>query len=275
MYAQIIISLREGFEAALLIAIVLLYLKRNGFEKHSKYLLAGGLIGIVASGVIGVIAYNAYLLVEDKELAEAIGAFIAVPILTSIIYWMAKKGRGMKTSIDKEVERKINLRGAIGIFSLGVIFVFREGLETVIFLLPLIFIQPYASALGIWVGVGIALLISYLIFIAGLRIDFNKFFYFTSLMIVFVASGILGQGIHELLEYLEEKGVSLGLWSSMLYSLNIPEVSIWHEKNILGGLLSVMFGYATQMELLRFLLQFSYLLLGILLMVYTYRWSRK
>ncbi len=271
MYAQILISLREAFEAALLIAIVLLYLRRMGLDEYSKYLLAGGIIGIIASGVAGVIAYNTYLLVEEKELAEAVGAFIAVPVLTSVIYWMAMKGRNIKAEIEREVERRINLRGALGIFSLGIVFVFREGLETVIFLLPLIFIQPYASFIGVWVGIAIALFISYMIFIMGLRLDLRKFFYFTSILIVFVASGILGYGIHELVEYGEDKGWALEPWSNIVYNLNLPEDSIFHEKGLIGGILAVLFGYASKMELIRLLFQFGYLVLGISLVMYAYR----
>jgi len=271
MYAQMLISLREGFEAALLIAIVLIYLKRMNLESYSRHLILGGLAGILLSGLVGICAFNLYLLFEEKELAEAIGAFIAVPLLTSVLYWMAVKGRNLKESIEEDVRTSISLKGTFGIFILGFVLVLREGVETVAFLLPLIFSRPYATFIGVTIGSFLAVAISYLIFIAGMKISIRNFFYYTSILIVFVASGILGYGIHELMEYLEEKGVELGLLSMKVYDLGLSSTHILHEENILGSILSVMFGYTSTMKLLRFILQFAYLVMGLLLIIYAYK----
>lgn len=271
MYAQMLISLREGFEAALLIAIVFIYLKRINLESYSRYLILGGIVGILLSGLVGIGAFNLYLLFEEKELAEAIGAFIAVPILTSVLYWMAVRGKNLKETIEKDVRTSISLKGTFGVFILGLVFVFREGVETVAFLLPLIFSQPYDTFVGVIMGSFLAVATAYLIFIAGMKISIKNFFYYTSILIVFVASGILGYGVHELVEYLEEKGIELSILSMKVYDLGLPNTHILHEENIFGSILSVMFGYASAMELIRFVLQFAYLMIGLLIILYAYR----
>lgn len=266
-----LVALREAFEAALLVAIVLLYLNRVGLRQYHKYLMIGVAVGVVASTVFGAVAYGAYLFVEDKELAEAAGAFIAVPVLTSIIYWMARKGPGIKEEIEREVRRRISISGALGMITLGIIFVFREGLETVLFILPLIFIQPLESMAGIIIGTVIAIIITYFIFVVGARINIRSFFLFTSILLIFVASGILGYGVHELIEYGEDKGWSIEPWSNTVYNLNIPRDNMLHEKNVIGGMLAVLIGYSTKMELLRLILQLSYLVVGLALIIYAYK----
>lgn len=72
---------------------------------YAKYLLQGGVLGLVASGVVGIVLYNTYLLFEEKELTVAIGAFIAVPVLTSVLYWMAIKGRRLKKGVEREIRQ--------------------------------------------------------------------------------------------------------------------------------------------------------------------------
>jgi high-affinity iron transporter len=270
MYAQMLISLRESFEAALLIVIVLSYLKRMGWERYSRYLLLGGFIGVFSSVIFGIVAYQAYLIVEERALAEAIGAFIAVPVLTSVVYWMARKGKNIKREIERDVKARVTRRGAFGIFSLGFVFVFREGFETVLFLLPLLFIEPLSTALGIWVGIIISLVISYSVFRLGVKMNIRSFFYFTSILLVLIASGILGYGVHELMEYGEEAGWDLEPWSNYVYDLGLSSDNVFHNKGVVGSILAVLIGYSTKMELIRVILQFSYLAFGIFLVVKAY-----
>jgi len=271
MYAQLLISLREGFEAALLITIVLSYLNRSGWRRYNKYLILGGLGGVLTSILFGLVAYNAYLFIKEKELVEAIGAFIAVPILTSVIYWMAKRGKRLREKVEREVETRITKKGALGILSLGFVFVFREGLETVLFLLPLLFAKPFNTAIGVWLGIILSLGLAYSIFQLGYRLNIRSFFYFTSILLVLVASGILGYGVHEFIEYGEEVGWSMEPWSNYIFKLDIPTNNIFHNEGLIGGILAVLIGYTTEMELIRFILQVGYLILGLILIWKAYR----
>jgi len=271
LYAQMLISLREAFEAALLIVIVASYLKRIGRPRLIYPLILGGFVGVIASIATGVIAYQTYVFVEEKALAEAVGAFIAVPILTSVIYWMAVKGRDIKASVEEKVGEAVSSKSVFSISLLGLVFVYREGFETVLFILPLLFKEPINTFIGVVIGVLGSLIISYGIFKMGVKMNIRLFFYFTSILLIFVASGILGYGIHELFEYTEEIGLNLSPWSGYVYRLPIDSTNIFHEKGLIGGLLSVLFGYATKMELGRLIAQGAYLLIGLGLVFKAYR----
>ena len=271
MYAQILISLREGFEAALLIVIVASYLRKIGRPKLIYYLVLGGLVGVLSSVLTGMVAYQTYAVVEEKALAEAVGAFIAVPILTSVIYWMAVKGRDIRRSVEERVRETVSRKGAFGISLLGLVFVYREGVETVLFILPLLFKEPVTSFIGIFIGVFGSVLISYGIFKIGVRMNIRVFFYFTSILLIFVASGILGYGVHEFFEYAEEAGWMFSPLSTYVYRIPIDPTNILHEKGLVGGILAVLFGYSSKMELGRLLAQGLYLVIGLSLIYKAYR----
>ena len=82
---------------------------------------------------------------------------------------------------------------------------------------------------------------------------------------------ILGCGIHELIEYGEDVGWSLGIWAIYIYKLLFEEGHLLHDKGVIGSILAVLFGYTTKMELLRFIFQVTYLVIGLALMIYAYR----
>lgn len=69
-----------------------------------------------------------------------------------------------------------------------------------------------------------------------------------------IASGLLGYGTHELIEYAEEEGVELGWFSKVAYELNVAEGSVWSEEGPVGSILAALFGYATSMGWGRLLL---------------------
>lgn len=270
MYAQALISLREGFEALLLVVVVISFLRKVGWGRYEKFLILGALLGVLGSIVTGVIAFQTYVLIEQKTLAEAIGAFVAVVVLTSVIYWMARHSKDIKSKVEEEVRAAISTKGVLGITTLGFIFVFREGFETVLFLLPLIFIEPLNTLSGILIGILGSLLLSYGIFKMGFKMNIRSFFYFTSILLIFIASGILGYGVHEFLEFGEDSGWAMEPWSEYVYNFGLSTNNIMHEKNLVGGILSVLFGYSTKMELARVLFQFTYLIMGLILVVYIY-----
>jgi len=271
MLARLLIAFREAFEAVLLVTIATAYLKRIGKAYLVRPLIIGGLIGVLLSIVAGLILYYIYGIAEEKALVEAIGAFVAVPVLTSVIYWMAVKGKRIKQKVELKAEEAAKKGSSISVASLGFVFVFREGIETVLFTLPLIFSDPGGTLAGVSIGTLAGLILAYLIYLGSLRMSLRKFFFVTSVLLVFIASGILGYGIHELIEYGEEVGWDLGIWAIYVYRLPIEKYHPLHDKGIIGSILAALFGYATKMELLRFMFQLTYLVVGLALVIYAYR----
>ena len=98
MLGQYLITFREALEAALIIVIVLAYLKRTDRLHLSKYVMYGVFIAIGVSFVLGIAIWLAYGGITDsqKKLFEGTAALIAVGVLTTMIIWMATKGKEIK-----------------------------------------------------------------------------------------------------------------------------------------------------------------------------------
>ncbi len=280
MLASFIISFREAFEALIIIVLIVTYLKGVGKKHLVKPVIVGGIAAVVASISLGIIIYLAYvatLVFINKALIEAISAFIAVAVLTSVIYWMARKGPKIKQEIREKIEEKIfynkpdSVKVYLSMASIGFIIVFREGIETILFSLPLILQDILSTTLGLVAGTILSLGISYTIFRYGVRISLRKFFYITSILLILIASGMLGYGVHEVLEYGEDIGIDLGILSQPLYKINISADNPLHEENIVGTILSILIGYTTEMELLRAIVQLSYLFIALTIISKVYR----
>lgn len=151
------------------------------------------------------------------------------------------------------------------------IVVFREGLETVLFLTPFLLDDVLGTLAGLAIGMVSAIVLSYGIFVTGIKIDLRKFFYFTSILLVLLAGGLAGYGAHELLEYYEEKGVDLGWLAKPAYALDIQRESPFHHKGVIGSIFAVMFGYTVKAEWGRLLIHLVYLSVALPLVIWVYR----
>jgi high-affinity iron transporter len=260
-----LISFREAFEAVLLMSILISYSKRVNQIHLIKPAYLGGLLGTLISVFIGVILHLLYISI-DLDLTEAIASFIAVPVITSVVYWMATKG---KEVVYKGVTKAISA-GITGVIFTAFVFVFREGLETVLLTYPIMLRDFIGTSIGILLGLILALVIGYLFYRGTLKLSLRLFFTITSIMLILIAGSVLGYGIHEFVEYLEKNSYELGVWSKYVYRLPIDTNHILHDKNILGALLAVMFGYSTKMELIRFIIQIPYQVIGITILLKIY-----
>jgi high-affinity iron transporter len=273
MLGQYLIAFREVLEAALITAIILSYLIRTGRRPLTRYVWYGVYLAIAISLGLGVSVWLAYgaLPKPVQLLFEATAAFVAVGVLSSMIYWMATKGRLLKKEMERRIEA-IATRGAlIGLTSVSLIVVFREGLETVLFLTPFLLKDPAATLAGLVAGTATALVLSYAVFVAGMRINLRKFFYFTSLLLILLAGGLAGYGTHELLEYYEKTGVEVGWLGEHVYVLNIPKNDPLHHEGVIGSVFAVMFGYSVNAEWARVMVHLAYLTVALPLTIWAYR----
>lgn len=242
--------LREGFEAALIISITLAYLSKTGRNDLSKYVWYGTFTAAALSIALGSLIWITYGSIPKpaKTLFEGAAALMAAAALSYMVYWMAVKGREIKAEIRKGVEAA-TMRGAVlGLASLSFIAVFREGVESALFLTPFLINEPYATLLGSVLGVFTAFTLAYWIFVIGVKANLRLFFSVTSLLLVLLAGGLVGYGTHEIMEYLESNNVKLGWLAEEAYSIPIAASHPLHHKNIVGSILSVMFGYAVSAE---------------------------
>lgn len=120
-------------------------------------------------------------------------------------------------------------------------------------------------------GVLTSLALAYAIFVVGTRINLRKFFYFTSILLVLLAGGLTGYGVHEVIEYSESTGVALGCPAGYAYVLDVPSDSLFHHNGAIGSIFAVMFGYTVKAEWARVIIHLTYLTIAIPLVVMVYR----
>lgn len=276
MLGQYLIAFREGFEAALICSILLAYLARTGRPHLSRYVYYGIVVAVTAGVLTGVSLLALYGSISEpsKVLFEGVSAVVAVMVLTWMIYWMAYKGKRVQHHLERKIETLASgktIMQALGISLLTFIVVFREGLETVLFLTPFMVVDPGPTLAGMGLGLISAVALSYAISFAGMKIDIQNFFYYTSILLVLLAGGLLGYAAHELLEYGEISGMDAGWFGMAAYDLHLPEGSVWHHKGLVGSIFAVMFGYSVRAEWLRVVLHAAYLFIMFPLMIWIYR----
>jgi len=267
------LAFREALEAALITAIILAYLERTKRKPLVRYAWYGVYLAVAASFVLGTFIWFLYgtLFGPAKALFEGIAALFAVLVLSSMIYWMASKGKELQKEVERLV-KDISTRGAaLALTSFSFIVVFREGLETVLFLTPFLLNDAVGTIVGAFLGVGASLVLAYAIFFVGMKINIRKFFYFTSILLVLLAGGLAGYGIHELAEYSNDSGIELGWLGEYAYNLDIPSESPFHHKGVIGSIFAVMFGYTVSAEWARVIVHVAYLIITLPLVIYVYR----
>jgi len=273
MLGQFVITLREGFEAGLIIGIMIAYLIRTNRNNLVKYVFSGSYLAIILGIIIGAFVFLIYgtLSRSFQLLFEVLAAYLAVAVLTTVILWMITKGKTIKKEIERKVEISITKGTMLALASFAFVVVFREALETVLFLTPFILIAFQDTLIGTILGILFALFLSYGIFKLGMKINIRRFFYFTSIIIILLAGGLAGYGTHELIEYLEDSNVQLGFWAEKAYDLKISKDDLLHHKNVIGSIFAVMFGYSVSMEWLRLIVHLTYLSIFIPVTIIVYR----
>ena len=202
MFEAMVITLREGVEAALVLAIALSLLRKRGLERLSWSLFAGMGVALVLSAVAAVVATR---VTYDEELAEGIAMLVGAALVISLAWWMWISGPNMKSEIEAGFARATNRRSdtgnALGLFLLAFGMVFREGAETALFLSATGF---NSQAVSQWIGAGIGLALATVfgvLFARGtFRIALRPFFSLTTAVLVLIALQLLVGGLHELSE---------------------------------------------------------------------------
>ncbi len=273
MLGQYLITFRETFEAILIISIILAYLARTGRKSFSRYVWYGVYLSLFLSIILGVFVWFVYGTLPKtlQVLFEAITAFIAVVVLSSMIYWMAAKGKYIKKEIEQRIEAVTTRSTAFGLISISFVVVFREGVETVLFLMPFLLNDTVGTIVGMILGSITSIIFAYAIFVTGIKISIRKFFYFTSVLLILLAGGLAGYGTHELMEYLKLSGINLGWLAENAYVLNISSDSPLHHKGLIGSIFAVMFGYTVKAEWTRIIVHGLYLAIALPLTIIVYR----
>lgn len=239
MLVTFLIMLREGLEAALMVGIIASYLKQTGRGQWLPAIWIGVLLACALSVLTGV-AINlaqAEFPQKQQELFEAVVGLVAVGILTSMVLWMSRAARSIKMQLQRSVDRALQGGDGQGWALVGMAFfsVAREGLESVFFLMAS-FQQSagWGAFAGGLLGLLVAVLAGWLLFVGGVRLNLGRFFKATGLLILFVAAGLLAGSVRSLHE--------AGLWNGLQETaFNLS--GVLSVDSPVGVVLSGLFGY--------------------------------
>ncbi|MFQ6000912.1 MAG: iron uptake transporter permease EfeU [Anaerolineae bacterium] len=237
MLAAGLITFREGLEAALIVGIVFGYLKKIERLDQQRYVWGGVIAAIIASlgAALGLQLIGAQFTGRAEEIFEGATMFLAVGVLTWMIFWMRYQGRYIKVALERDVQVAVTAGQNWALFGLAFIAVFREGVETALFLSAATLVSAAANTLwGGFLGLGMALLVGYLIFATAVRLDVKRFFDATSVLLLLFAAGLLAHGVHEF----QEAGL-IPVIVEHLWDTN----HILDEKSALGSILKALLGY--------------------------------
>jgi high-affinity iron transporter len=206
MGAAFLITLREGIEAALLISIILAYLNAIGRRDRHGVVWAGVGGAVVLSLVVGgvIFAIAGGLSHTASEVFEGLASYLAVGVLTWMIFWMRRNSIRIKGELQERVDVALASGSALGLSALAFLVVGREGLETALFLFSAFRASAETPAgltiLGALLGLALAVGLGILVYRGGIRLNLRTFFRVTGALILVVAASLLVYGTHELLE---------------------------------------------------------------------------
>ena len=198
--AELIIVFREVLEGSLIVGILYTYLKKTNQPAAILRLWQG----VAAALIVSVLGSFIFQIFADGfegragKLFEGIIMIIAAAVLGSMIVWMAKNRNIADDLKDKANEALAGENVGYGIFALAFVSVFREGIETILFLYGIIIKEGGLNIVLSLVGAALGIGLSFMIFIQGKKVPLKTFFNVTSVILIFVAAGMFTYGVHEL-----------------------------------------------------------------------------
>ena len=210
LFESLIVTLREGVEVALVVGILLGYLRQTGRGVYARQVFLGLGAAILAS-LLGAIFIYHYGLDPDNPIAEGIIMFAAAGLVASLVVWMWKTGRSVKRRLEHRLDvlmgqtdaSALTLRAAFSIFAFTFVMTFREGIETVLFLSALsgtVGGSPLYNALGGSLGLLLATLFGVLLVRGSFRLNLGRFFRVTGVVLLILVAKLIAGGLHEFFE---------------------------------------------------------------------------
>ena len=202
---SLLIILREGFEAILVVGAVVAFLIKTGNRERLRSIWTGIALGLAASVAMAVILQTFFSrLPASREIIEGVTMLIAVGVLFSVSYWLISKVEAAKWQkfIREKVNTALDHGGGKALALVAFLAVFREGAETALFYQALFSEGDVAIPLflGMFAGFAILAVVFTLFYRFGVKIPMRPFFAITSLLLYYMAFVFLGKGIRELQE---------------------------------------------------------------------------
>ncbi len=238
MGGSFLITLREGLEAGLIVAIILAYLKSTNQRPHFRTVLIASVAAVAVALTVGagIFAVAGEFKGKSEDVFEGLTMLAAVGVLSWMIVWMKRQAAGIKKSLEREIAEAVGVGSVIALALIPFSAILREGLETAVFLFAATRTStPLESTIGATAGILVAIGLTWGIYSGGYRLNLRVFFNVTGVLLILFAAGLLAHGVHELQEvgwlpvYIEHvwninhvlsDGHGVGLWLQSLFGYN-------------------------------------------------------
>ena len=237
MLPSLLLALREGLEAALVIGIVLGVLSKIK-RQELKPAVWSGVAAAAIFSMLGALLFNqlgAQFEGRAEEIFEGIAMLMAAGLLTWMIFWMQARGKNLRQELEIDTHRAAFEGGHKAMFFLAFLAIGREGLELAIFLYATrVTSNAVQTIVGAILGLAISVILGWMFFATTRRLNLKTFFQVTSVLLILFAAGLVAHGIHEFNE------------AGLIPTVVEPVWDINHllnEDSTLGELLKALFGY--------------------------------
>ena len=200
MLPTFVIGLREGIEAALIVSIIAAFLRQEGRTDALRWVW----VGVVSAAAIclavgvGLELINEELPQKEQEGLETVIGAIAVGIVTFMLVWMRRHAAGLSGQLRESTASALKDGSVKALIGMAFFAVFREGLETAVFLLAVFqnSDDPGTAGIGAILGIVCAIGIGYAIYRGGVKLNLQRFFRITGVVLALVAAGLVASTLH-------------------------------------------------------------------------------
>ncbi len=237
MVPALLITLREGLEAALIVGLTLGVLAKANRQETGRVVWygVGSAVALSIAAAVILNLLGASFEGAAEEIFEGVTMLLAASVLTWMIFWMRRQGKIYQDSLVEDVSAAAGSGQNWPLFGIAFFAVLREGIETVLFLSATAMATDGGQTLiGAVLGLTIAILLGWAFFASTIQLDVARFFQVTSFLLVLFAAGLFAHGIHEFIE--------VGWIPTIvdpLYNIN----PILDENSFVGSMLKAVFGY--------------------------------
>ena len=228
MLSTALVSFREGVEAFLIVALTLAYLRKSGRLALAPAVHAGTATGVVLSFAAGWL----FAQVDNKPLWEGILALAAAAMVISMVVYMQRNAKSMRSDIAAKVDSAAARTGVgafAGVFAFVLLMIVREGMETALVITTLARETGHADLLaGVLAGVALAAALAWAWGHYGHRVNLRRFFQVTSIFLVLFSVQLVIYALHEF----SEAGVIPGVDNEALHAATEPygPEGAWGER---------------------------------------------
>src|SRR3954471_24106443 len=240
MIPSLLIMVREGFEAALIVSLVFAYLGRIKRMDMARATWIGIGIAFALSATVGVVVHVTVgsLTGAARLRSFAVISLIAASVLTWMVFWMRRQSRAIKGELEVRVDRALGAqRAGLAVAAVAFFAVLREGIEAALFLVAAATDSSGKNVLlGALIGIAIAAGLGLAVYLGGRRLPMKTFFQVTGIVVIVFASGLLARTVL----FLQQSG-DLGSFNDAVY--NLTRYRFLTQNTEVGKFLAAMFGW--------------------------------